>query len=148
MIVDLREIKRAGKSSQSFFFEFNEKFDIPLPNAQLVVPIKVVCEAFITESGGAEVEGEIAFAVKGECTRCLKETEKQFVVNFDEVCGEEGGIEIINDRIDLTETVKEIVIVNIPITFLCKDDCKGLCPDCGSDLNESECKCNNEQDGK
>lgn len=143
MIIDINAIKRAGKISQKFFFEYNENFDIPLPNAAVVFPVKVAGEVFLTEDGDAQADGEITFTVKGECTRCLEDTEKTFTVEFSEDCGEDLAIPIINGKIDLTETVKETVIVNIPITFLCKEDCKGICAGCGVNLNVSDCKCNN-----
>lgn len=142
MIIDVNAIKRAGKTSQKFFFEYDGEFDVPLPNATVLAPVKVLGEVFLTENGGAETEGEIVFTVKGECTRCLAETEKEFSAEFSEIFGADG-IKIVGGKIDLTKTVKETVTVNIPITFLCREDCKGICVGCGANLNESECKCNN-----
>ena len=143
MMIDLKAIKRAGKTSESFFFEYDKALETPLPNVEISLPIKVTGEVFLAEDGGADIEGEIAFTLKGECTRCLEQTERTIVVGFNEACGSDCDIPIINDRIDLSKAVEEIVIVNIPITFLCKEDCKGLCPACGANLNLGEHKCNN-----
>jgi uncharacterized protein len=41
--------------------------------------------------------------------------------------------------IDLDPVVREQVLLALPVTVLCKDDCKGLCPKCGEDLNEQDC---------
>ena len=42
---------------------------------------------------------------------------------------------------DLDPIVKEQVLLALPVSVVCKDDCKGLCPQCGQDLNEAECGC-------
>jgi len=43
--------------------------------------------------------------------------------------------------IDLDPIVREQVLLALPVSVVCKDDCKGLCPRCGQDLNEAECGC-------
>ena len=43
--------------------------------------------------------------------------------------------------IDLDPIVKEQVLLALPVSVVCKDECKGLCPQCGQDLNEAECGC-------
>ena len=143
MKIDLNAIKRAGKTQTSFFFEYDPDVELALPDAKLVLPVKVCGEAFLTGDNSATVEGEADFTVSGECTRCLKLTEKTFNVAFCEAFGEENGYPVTNGKIDLRKMVDDIIILNTPVTFLCKDDCKGLCPECGFNLNDGECKCNN-----
>ena len=46
-----------------------------------------------------------------------------------------------NDSVDIDTPLGEAILLSFPITFLCKEDCKGLCPMCGEDLNEGECNC-------
>lgn len=142
MIIDLNAVKRSGKTETSFFFEYNADIDIALPGAELMPPVKVQGTAYITGGNSAELEGEVVFTVKGACTRCLAETEKTFSADFNEVFGEDG-YRIVNGKIDLSKMVDDIIIMNTPVAFLCKDDCKGLCPTCGKNLNDGECKCNN-----
>ena len=47
--------------------------------------------------------------------------------------------------IDLTEDVKEVVILSVPLKLLCKQDCKGLCPHCGTNRNKSLCDCKDDR---
>ena len=143
MILDLNAIKRAGKTQTSFFFLYDADIDVALPETELLSPVEIRGELVITGENKAEVTGELAFTLSGECTRCLKDTEKTFVVEFAEVFGEENGYPVVNGKIDLKKAVDDIIITNTPVTFLCKDDCKGLCPKCGANLNDGECKCNN-----
>ena len=143
MILDLNAIKRSGKRQESFFFEYASDLQVALPSAELLSPIKVQGEIFLTGEREAQVEGEITFTISGACTRCLAATEKTFVVEFSESCGGEDGYPVVNDKIDLAKIVDDAIIINTPVAFLCKDDCKGLCPSCGANLNYGECKCNN-----
>lgn len=56
----------------------------------------------------------------------------------------ENEIQIINKDtvyIDITDDVRQYILLAIPIKLLCKEDCKGLCPRCGKNLNEGNCNC-------
>jgi uncharacterized protein len=47
-----------------------------------------------------------------------------------------------NDEVDLEPLLREQVILALPFAPLCRDDCKGLCTNCGTDLNQQSCDCN------
>ena len=73
------------------------------------------------------------------CDRCLEPSIKNQIHDFNEEIGRD---EIEEDIVDLTNIIRDTIITSQPIKNLCKDDCKGLCPICGVNLNESECGCN------
>lgn len=96
------------------------------------------------------------------CTRCLDPVVKEITVELEEEFkatvdvntgvrlhwGEDvEECNLINEGhiLDLTEVVRQNIIVNIPIKVLCKPDCKGLCPHCGHNLNEGPCSCQEEE---
>lgn len=143
MILDLNALLRAGKTQESFFFEYKSDAEVTIPGVSVADPVKITGEIFVRDRNSAEIEGEITFTLVGDCTRCLTTTSKTFVVEFNEECVEDGAIPVTNGRIDLSAFIDEIIIINTPLTFLCKEDCKGLCQSCGANLNEEECKCNN-----
>jgi uncharacterized protein len=43
--------------------------------------------------------------------------------------------------LDLTEVVRQALFLAMPMNPICKDDCAGLCPQCGSNLNQEQCQC-------
>ena len=45
------------------------------------------------------------------------------------------------DKIDITKDVRDYALLAIPMKKLCKEDCKGLCVNCGKNLNEGDCNC-------
>lgn len=90
------------------------------------------------------------------CARCLKPTKvplhidinQRFIKGSVEEAIKEGEeidiLPIENDRVDLDDTILSEVRLGIPMRVLCKEDCKGLCPICGKDLNEGPCLCQTE----
>ena len=144
MIIDLKKIKRSGKEESDFFFEYcPERELIDLPNAEIVLPIKIFGTVTLTGAHSCVINGQVDFAVQGECTRCLEPTNKSFLLDFDESFDQDDldGYPIKNDTVDLTKVVDDLIMINSPVTFLCKEDCKGICLGCGVNLNQQECKC-------
>ena len=74
-----------------------------------------------------------------ECHRCLKRFEYP-VAGADYIW--EQPVRLAGDEIiDLTEGIREEIILGLPLKNLCSEDCKGLCPVCGMNLNEGTCTC-------
>lgn len=66
------------------------------------------------------------------------------MVERGEIADEDTNIHYLSpdqDKIDLSEDVKELTLLALPMKHLCDENCKGLCPKCGKDLNEGPCDC-------
>ena len=48
--------------------------------------------------------------------------------------------------VDISEEIREDLLLILPVAFHCKEDCKGLCPRCGADLNTESCRCRENAD--
>ncbi|HJV09433.1 MAG TPA: DUF177 domain-containing protein, partial [Acidimicrobiales bacterium] len=46
-----------------------------------------------------------------------------------------------HDSVDLEPLVREALVLDLPLAPLCEEDCRGLCPTCGADLNLGDCDC-------
>lgn len=144
MIIDLKKISLSGKDETEFYFEYAPNRElISLPNSEIKVPVIISGTATLSGKHGAYIEGEITYTISGECTKCLTATEKEYVLTFSEhVDGSfDSDYKVVNDKIDLTEIVENEILINAPTSFLCKDDCKGICAGCGVNLNDNECEC-------
>ena len=82
------------------------------------------------------------------CDRCGKETIKQHNVHIKRVLvsqladrTDDEIIEIPNMQLDAGELCTDEIVLYLPMKHLCKEDCKGVCPECGKDLNEGVCGC-------
>ena len=94
------------------------------------------------------VKGKIRTEVCMNCVLCLTPVKVFVECNFfqeysDIGAGDKDTESFQGDYIDITKALKDTIICEIPIRVLCKDDCKGLCPKCGKDLNLGECACDN-----
>lgn len=139
MILDLKEIL----NSDGEIFNFNF--------AVLMQPINYMGEQYkfaddVEFSGYAKnISGtvEVNALIKGTliipCARCTKDTEYDFLLPYNELF--ENFQSSSQYGIMLEDVILEAVICDIPIRVLCKDDCKGLCPKCGADLNKENCGC-------
>lgn len=146
MILDLRDIKRKGKDSIDFFFEYAPEKELAGASfLEVLAPVIVEGTATLNGEHGAFIDCDVTFKIKGSCTRCLEETEREYGAEIRELCDKdtEDGYPVINDRIDLTKMVDDVILMNLPVSFLCKEDCLGLCSECGENLNHGVCKCKN-----
>ncbi|WP_072334699.1 MULTISPECIES: DUF177 domain-containing protein [unclassified Paenibacillus] len=119
-------------------------------------PLHVQLEARDVE-GAAVVYGNLEIDVELSCSRCLTAVRDHVEIPFHEtfVKGEENAandsdeedeeeddvLYVSGDRIELAPFLAESVMFSLPYIPLCKEDCKGLCPSCGTDRNEKECGC-------
>lgn len=92
---------------------------------------------------GIVVHGNVRAHWTGECRRCLDVAEGDLDLEIRELCVEGADDEttypIRNDEIDLGEIVHDACILDLPLAPLCRDDCQGLCPECGANLNIEAC---------
>jgi uncharacterized protein len=85
--------------------------------------------------------------ITGECVRCLDNIIHALETEFDELFAfshrstTESDLILSDDgNIDLEPLAREYLVLEIPISTLCREDCKGLCPVCGENLNLSVCE--------
>lgn len=92
---------------------------------------------------------EVAFSglTHAECARCLDEFEMPVATEFTELYAfdersvtESQLLVPANHQIDLAPLAREYLLLDEPITPLCRPDCKGLCPECGANWNREQCK--------
>jgi uncharacterized protein len=96
------------------------------------------------------LEASISTELELPCSRCLNNfsypLEIQIHEKFSNHPHEEDDdiIFIEENTIDISNIVKNNIIISLPIQKLCKEDCKGLCQHCGINFNHSSCNCMNE----
>jgi len=103
------------------------------------------------------VNGHVDTRAQVECDRCLKPIELPVNADFEleyissseyessavaELTEAEMSVSVFDgDAIDVDEIVKEQILLAVPTRMLCREDCKGICPQCGTDMNTGECNC-------
>jgi uncharacterized protein len=96
-------------------------------------------------SDGIVVDGVVSVPWVGTCRRCLEPTSGIAVSEVHELyqrtLTDPDAFEIVGDQLDLRSLARELVLLDSPLTPLCRPDCAGLCPTCGINLNEGSCGC-------
>lgn len=145
MFVDISEILMKKGQSATFDISKDLSSDEYKPNInKFLSPVKV--EGTVTN-----VDGKFNLKAKGSvnvllsCSRCLKDVEYELLFDIDEIytnTGNEEEAETFNGSIiELSSVVRRSILFSLPMKVVCREDCKGLCPVCGKDLNEGECNC-------
>lgn len=107
------------------------------------------------------VVGQLSTNLEIACARCLEPVpygvERQFDLLYRPAgsdIGEDGEVEMQDkdaaisyyegEGVELAELVREQILLDVPLKTVCSEDCKGLCPHCGKNLNTGECQCETE----
>ena len=138
--------------------EFNKKlFDMSareLPDrGTIFYDDHITCElsAKIVQFG-FQLSGVIKATTKYECVRCLCNNLKDVTLpiklwlSAKEILTRDDDQEMVHfpkniNQIDMDESISDIIRLAVPINPNCNDNCKGICPNCGINLNQSSCDC-------
>lgn len=117
---------------------------------EILKPIQIKGKVDIAQ-GVAELKLSVSTCLLYTCSRCLEpfETELDLVVDEKVSKDEQEDESIITleegDVLDIRDVVMNNIYLALPLKVLCKEDCKGLCQDCGKNLNEGQCSCTHDE---
>jgi len=116
-----------------------------------VVPLEADAECDVVLrpfSGGISAQGTVSAPWVGVCRRCTAPVSGELRIPVSERFSDVGTLgpedemyPIEDDTIDLGPMVRDAIVLELPMAPLCREDCRGLCPQCGADRNEGECGC-------
>jgi len=128
--------------SRSFDFDYPQ---IQLPPDLILRDLKGSAEVVRTPQG-LLVKVKMNAKITAECVRCLSDFDQSLDVDCSELYASnrknvtESGLLLPEDgKIDLAPLLREFMFLEVPIQPLCRPDCKGLCPECGENLNDNIC---------
>ncbi|HEY85671.1 MAG TPA: DUF177 domain-containing protein [Chloroflexi bacterium] len=154
-----QQLKQQGGAPRAFVIE---DAVLPFMDADLVLlaPLSGLIKLIKTDTG-ILVTGTLSTVLELPCTRCLApvsvavsmEIEETFTPRVDIVTGgklsqspDVDATTLISEQhiLDLTEVVRQSLYLAQPAQILCKEDCLGLCPQCGKNRNQVQCNCTEE----
>jgi uncharacterized protein len=96
-------------------------------------------------SDGIVVDGEVRAPWEDSCRRCLAPATGEVVSEvhelYQQALTDPDAFEITGDQVDLVPMIRENLLLDAPIAPVCRQDCAGLCPNCGVDRNVTTCDC-------
>ena len=158
MIIDLITLE-----DSPYEFDFRvapEEIDLDDEIAKLKNDVEV--KGIVTKHiAHTDVKGTIEAELEIDCTRCLQNIDKKFDIPFEaafvapenytqakeaELQAEDLDVSVLEGNgIDMTELVREQILLNLPEQIFCREDCKGLCEKCGANRNLINCNCLEEE---
>lgn len=135
-----------------YIFDFVRDADeLELDDQEYGIRGDIVVQGEIVNTGTAfRLSGKIFFVRTFQCDRCLEvASEKQELIFEEEFKEPEGrektaDLQIVSfggDAINISELIRETVLLSQPLNHICDAACKGLCPKCGANLNRGDCGC-------
>ena len=148
MIVDLKPLFAGSKSSIPVSFS-KDMSDLDFMGFYpLKSPVKVHGE-IKSRAGIVETDINCEVEFTAPCDRCFKETVKSYSINIARTIvthtdnEDDEEMTVVSDMmLDLDDFCYAEIVMSLPTKHLCKETCKGLCPECGKDRNFGDCGCN------
>lgn len=163
MLFNVAQLMKSAVGT-SLHVDFKETDDVRLDDDLKVVgPITGHARMRRTNQG-LLIDGWADLTLELTCTRCLKSFQQPMHVTFEELffptidiatglpvppLDEEEAFPIDDHHhLDLSEAIRQQTLLAVPMVTLCQEDCKGLCAQCGKDLNLGLCACKPEVDDR
>lgn len=140
-----------GKTGESMEVSFSENVE----NTMGYPDVVCFSEPVVIKGVLTNTKKGILFEADGNteavylCSRCLERVKVPIQFNINEMFYPSGSVEnekeaetFCDDEMDLTDVIQRSILENLPMKVVCKEECKGLCPKCGKNLNEGDCDCN------
>lgn len=155
MFIEIEELKQEPLHVRHVY----QKDELPFSHEDATIGEPVTANFVLTHrETNLHIDGTVETTIGYKCSRCLKEGSQAINTRFElsylpQPKLPEGTHEIelkYDDmdvgfydgiRFDVNLMVLEQIELSIPMRFICREDCKGLCPVCGADLNEQSCAC-------
>ncbi len=147
--INVAEIRRHLTGKKILQIEA-EPADLDITVAELSIDGKIHIEGEISNVGDVLLlRARVSARVNRVCSRCLKEFTSDSTAEVVEKYYPSGSPGVENDAyvyeadvVDITEPLREVLLLAEPLRALCKDDCLGICSVCGADRNVHPCSCN------
>ena len=141
MFIELEPIFNNVGSCKEFKYEFSPEDCAEIAKAKVKGSVK-------NQTGIVSLTAKVSFLIDTLCDRCAAQVKKENTVEVEHIL-----VSQLNDtdndnffllesmHFNLDELIREDILLSLPTKILCREDCKGLCPYCGTNLNEKQCGC-------
>lgn len=129
----------------------SEKLDLSSEDFYGIHPFSSPVEVKVfakNQAGAIILQAEVAFDFSHPCDRCAEEFTKRYTYSFEHKLvtslhddSSEEYILVEDYQLDLDELLRTDILLELPTKFLCRPDCKGICPQCGINRNQHTCSC-------
>ena len=150
MVLDIEKaLENAGAIFHAELSEEISSENLPT-DCQFAGAVKLSADYTITDDG-LLIWGKLAASIKASCARCLNEIIYPVEAEISEIYkpnsqDEDEAYPFEGNEVVLDKMIADEILMKLPVRFLCSEDCQGLCPHCGKNLNEGSCDCGTEEE--
>lgn len=151
MILDVEKIFTGEEKDRSFQYSLDLSSTAVGGSFPFISPVRIAGTVTGRE-GFADIMFRAAFDFSIPCDRCAAQIDRSILYSFShtlvpslENADDDRLIEVRDSKLDLDALAREDILLELPTKFLCRPDCRGICPKCGKNLNEGPCGCSEEQ---
>jgi len=145
-----------GRVVEQESFTFRGIFSVPTEEGNTAACRTELKGTIVRRGSRLLLNARVESRIHLECSRCLEEFDLELSTGFDLVFHREERARLpegmdeedfllftdtLESRYDIFPRVRESILLELPIRFLCREDCKGFCSACGANLNETDCRC-------
>lgn len=157
MLVDLsRALECGGKTVQADVMPEMTEVILGMESFPVVQAAPVSLKIVNIGNKKLQITGDTRIVVRIPCSRCLEDVDVGMELHFDKEAdmrlSTEDRIRALDEQVyiegcnlDVDKLVYSELLVNWPSKVLCREDCKGICSICGTNLNQSTCSCREER---
>lgn len=148
MLLNIKNVLNVPGTSEQLDFCVSDEYLSRVNGYTFSTPVRVT-GSIGNRAGVVTLAFQMTFSLLVTCDRCLRETEQDFTYEASytvvrRVTSEEDAEDYViapAESIDPEEIAVTDLLLQLPTKMLCREDCKGLCPVCGCDRNETDCNC-------
>jgi uncharacterized protein len=148
MILALKQVFAAEGLKIDFDYELSlSGYEFPAGEFPFKAPVRVAGKVE-NRAGVVGLSANAEFDYHTRCNRCFEEITEHMTIPIENVLvkslsgeGADDMLVVEDEQLDLDELVTAYIVLALPLKNLCREDCKGLCPACGKNLNEGDCGC-------
>lgn len=108
--------------------------DLETPDLRFTTPL-VVTALFQKQEEAVWVAVTVTGQTEETCGRCLERIPRPYGEEFQIDYSVQGQVDL-----DVTDDIRQEILLSVPVKYLCREDCRGLCPRCGTNWNERSCE--------
>ncbi len=158
MLIDIKTLSRSTGASLTIETEISlNELTFSNQDYRLTRPPTIRGLLENTGAGILTLTGNLTASCEVDCARCLTPVVYELEIPIAEAFRPQASEQTEEDddsyrysagQLDIGQTIRDNLLTAIPPKLLCREDCQGLCPDCGSNLNEKDCGCAATREGK
>ncbi len=146
MIIDLKGFFRNKDSKLNIDYSFSLENEVIDGVKPFVSPILVKGD-ILGKSAAPELMLELNYDFLVPCNRCMEDSlahvnlKVHHALVKEDMDDDDDFYVKVGDTLDLDELLYQEIILNLPVKIICNDNCRGICPTCGANLNLKNCNC-------